>query len=263
MAFVLAPGCGDVEPEIPLVTTEASFLIGSISDSVATGAAHSCAIVGDGAVRCWGSNQFGQLGFASPATTTTPTLVSGISTAVAITAGDSHTCVLLSNRQIRCWGYNGSGQLGNGSTQSSSAPVAVSGISTAIEVSAGGEHTCALLLDGTARCWGRNNARQLGNLGSTTNSSVPVTVQQFTIPSSPPLSGITHIAAGGAHSCATLTGGGARCWGQNTYGALGVGNTGTINGIASVALAAGEQAIRVAAGKDHSCVALSSGGARC
>src|SRR3989442_1528336 len=151
--------------------------------TVVTGGYHTCALLGDGTMWCWGRNADGQLGdgTAGPqcAQTTgrcspTPVRVGGITSPAAITAGGYHTCV-------RVGGRNGGGQLGEGPPPSSPPPVRVGGITGAVAIAAGrgGLHTCALLADGSVKCWGAlgagNDVGQLGN-GSTTGSATPVTM---------------------------------------------------------------------------------------
>src|SRR5947209_8475172 len=193
--------------------------------AVDAGSFHICALLQDGTVRCWGANDFGQLGNGTsapvPGTPTTfnptPVTVSGITTAVAISAGGWHTCALLRDGTIQCWGQNTYGQLGDGSPITrpapgrSSTPVTVTGITTAIAIEAGIFHTCALLADGTLQCWGRNDEGRLGN-GTTADSSTPTIV-----------SGITPaaVAPGAEHACAILRDGTVRCWGDNNWGQLG------------------------------------------
>ena len=105
------------------------------------GNSHSCALLSDGTVRCWGYNGGGplgqlgggQLGDGTGNGSSTPVVVSGISTATRVDLGDVHSCAVLSDGTVRCWGRNEYGQLGNGSTTDSLTPVAVSGISTATQ----------------------------------------------------------------------------------------------------------------------------------
>ncbi|MEW6684124.1 MAG: S8 family serine peptidase [Nitrospirota bacterium] len=158
------------------VTTPVTVSGISSATAVAAGGGHTCARLSNSTVRCWGRNQYGQLGNGTMSDATTPVTVSGISTASAISGGGSHTCAILADSTVRCWGYNSFGQLGNGTTTNATTPVTVSGINTATGMSAGGHGTCSRLSDGTARCWGFNNYGQLGN-GTTTNSSIPVVVQ--------------------------------------------------------------------------------------
>ena len=146
-----------------------------LAKTIAAGNVHTCALIKDGTINCWGSNEFGALGNSSTTSSFVPVAVSGISNATAISAGYYHTCAVLTSGTVRCWGYNVQGQLGNATATDSSVPVTVSGITNATIVAAGDVHTCALLQDGTVQCWGWNQYGQLGN-GATGQSSVPVLV---------------------------------------------------------------------------------------
>ncbi|MBK7021936.1 MAG: hypothetical protein IPH38_20760 [Candidatus Microthrix sp.] len=169
----------------------------------------------DQSVRCWGSNAWGALGNGSSATDSkVPVMVSGISTATAISSGFAHTCATLTSGGVRCWGQNIDGQLGDGTTTDSTTPVAVSNITNATSVSGGYQHSCVRLADGGASCWGYNYAGLLGD-GTTTDSTTPVTVSS--------LGSATKMAAGQSQSCALLSTGQGRCWGYNGSGQLGNG----------------------------------------
>ena len=184
--------------------------------SIATGYLHSCALLSDGTVKCWGNNGNGELGDGTTTDRHTPVSVSGLTNAVAIATGEYHSCALLSNGSVKCWGKNDYGQLGDGTTTDRHTPVSVSGLTNAVAIATGCQHNCALLSDGTVKCWGRNNWGQLGD-GTTTDRHTPVSV-----------SGLTNavaIATGCVHSCALLSDGTVKCWGYNGYGQLGDGTT--------------------------------------
>ena len=93
--------------------------------AVAAGDSHTCALLANGAVSCWGQNNSGQLGDGTLTNRTTPATVSGLSGATAVTAGGYHTCALLGDGTVRCWGSNLFGQLGNGDPIYVTQPVVV------------------------------------------------------------------------------------------------------------------------------------------
>jgi alpha-tubulin suppressor-like RCC1 family protein len=182
-----------------------------------TGAYHTCAVLGDGTLKCWGRNGDGELGDGTWTTSSTPRPVNGLTGVAAVSGGGAHTCAVLSDGTVQCWGENEFGQLGDGTTTGSLIPVLVRGINSAVAVSAGWRHTCALLGDGSVQCWGQNDLGQLGD-GTTTNRTTPVPVSAVT--------GAVAVTAGWwHHSCALLGDGTVRCWGENEWGQLGNGTT--------------------------------------
>jgi hypothetical protein len=152
--------------------------------ALAGGADHTCAILDDGSVRCWGYNSNGQLGDGTNTDRNTPTALSSWPsgrTAVAITAGSYHTCAILDDGSVRCWGSNSDGQLGDGTTTDRNTPTTLSGWPsgrTAVAISAGYYHTCAILDDGSVRCWGYNSDGQLGD-GTTTSRNTPTALSSW------------------------------------------------------------------------------------
>jgi alpha-tubulin suppressor-like RCC1 family protein len=229
---------------------------------IAAGPQHGCAIDSGGAVHCWGLNSNGELGNGSHAPATEPAPVSGISSgASAVAAGGRHSCAVVTG-QVRCWGSNTVGQLGNNDTASSNTPVTVSGINNAVAVAAGSSHNCALTTTGGVLCWGANGRGQLGN-NSTTLSRVPVAVVGLG-------SGVAELALGFSHSCARLTSGALRCWGANSEGQLGNGESGSgvdqsvPNGVSGFgATNAASSAIALGAGDYHTCAVRPSGDLLC
>ena len=132
------------------------------------------------------------------------------------------------------------------------------------QISAGREHTCAVTNGGAVKCWGLNRDGQLGNgtlmTGSPTFVPRPVDVIGLT-------SGVSIVSAGGDHTCALTTIGGAKCWGQNDAGQLGNGTFTTIDppGIPTPVDVSGltSGVAKISGGSGHTCAVLTSGGAKC
>jgi alpha-tubulin suppressor-like RCC1 family protein len=234
--------------------------LSSAAVAIAAGYFHTCALLNNGYVYCWGDNLQGQIGSGASGSSLTPVVVNGFNLGVAIAAGGLHTCALKESGSVYCFGNNTQGELGNGSTTSSSTPVAASLASTATAITAGDYQTCALTAGRSLACWGNNARGQLGN-GTTTNESTPVTVSGLT-------SGITvlgttpTIASGQFHVCAQTSTAGAECWGYNEFGQLGNGTTtSSSTPVGVIGLSSGVAA--VGAGGSISCALTTAGGAQC
>ena len=185
---------------------------------IAAGGYHSCALMNDNEVKCWGDNSSGQLGNGGTESKVSPVTVSNLSDVDKIYAGNSHTCALTIGDRAKCWGWNTYGQVGNDSTSNVLTPVNVSNLdNNIIQIAPANTYTCAVTDGGKARCWGDNNYGQLG-IGTTTDSSVPVTVNGLS-------TGVNSISTYAGHTCALLEDNArVMCWGANTNGQLGNGN---------------------------------------
>ncbi len=190
----------------------------------ATGATHTCALIDDGTVSCWGSNGYGSLGTTTNNGTNTanptPTPVPGLTHATQLATGEFHTCALIDDGTATCWGNNHYGQLGtttnNGINTANPTPTPIAGLTHATQLTASSDGTCALIDDGTATCWGNN---RYGQLGTTTNNGTDTAN-----PTPTPVPGLTHatrLSSGYLHRCAGLDDGTATCWGSNADGELG------------------------------------------
>lgn len=250
--------------------------------AVATGSAHSCALVDGGRVMCWGDGARGQLGDGAASKDykrAVPAFVQGISGATILRAGGDVTCVVVSGGAVHCWGEGAFGQLGNGVAKDgyfSAVPVMASGLSGVVDLSVTGTNACALSSDGAIRCWGRNASEAW--LGFTSEDCGPYNVPTSDGPSKlisypceakprlvPGAKDAVGVVSGGAHNCLRAKGGGARCWGSDQFGQLGDGTYGPTAFQADPASVSGISDVQLLAlGASHTCaIAGSQGGVRC
>jgi len=237
-------------------------VLGLQSGVIATssGWVSSCALSASGLVKCWGGNDYGQLGNGTTSASTTPTGVSGLTNIQAISVGTHHACALTTAGGLQCWGRNDSGQLGNGTSGGiSTTPVDVFGLGSGVAaVAAAANHTCALTTGGAVKCWGANGTGNLGD-GTLVSSSTPVDVGGLS-------SGASAISAGGSSSCALITSGAVKCWGMDEFGQIGDGSTGAAGCSCrtpplNVIGLSGATAVSV--GDGHACVVTLSGSVSC
>lgn len=231
------------------------FFIEPMPRNISGTGSHTCALIDDGAIECWGSNSHGQLGAGLPIgmNASSPVGVVGISGATLLSAGPFHTCTVVDDRTVKCWGRNDYGQLGNAKKDDSPVPVEVKGIKDAVAVAVGAFHSCALLNVGAVECWGSNEYSQLGD-HTFPYREVPVRVTA--------LSGVIAITAGGGHNCAIRGDRTVYCWGWNSQGQLGIGSNEDIVSTPAQVLGL-EYPLEVSAGDLHTCGIVDAGGAYC
>ena len=110
--------------ETPGSAGPVNFGTGRTAVAITAGDLHTCAILDDATVRCWGLGDDGQLGYGNTATIGDNETPGGVlpvdlgagRSARAISAGFNHTCALLDDGSVRCWGAPGNGQLGYGNS---------------------------------------------------------------------------------------------------------------------------------------------------
>jgi alpha-tubulin suppressor-like RCC1 family protein len=218
---------------------------------------HTCALKTNGGMMCWGGGTLGQLGNNSTNNRYTPVNVYGLTSGVsAIAAGFYHTCALMTTTGgVKCWGHNGFGQLGT-AINTPSVPVDVTGLTSGVSaIAAGFYHTCALMTaTGGVKCWGYNLFGQLGN-NSYADSPTPVDVSNLS-------SGVSAIAAGDFYTCALLTIGGMKCWGDNNSGQFGNNST-PVSPIPVPASSLTSAVSAFATGGMHTCALTTTGGVLC
>lgn len=253
--------------------------------SVVAGYNHSCIRYSDMSVKCWGNNNYGQLGVGD--TVNYGTSAEDIERlswtrlaqqTIALGAGESHTCAVNQDGNVSCWGNNAYGQLGIGSSVASKgkalSELAPSYVSlgtgrTALSVAVGSNFTCTILDNGKVKCWGNNDYGQLG-LGDKINRGLNSSEMGDNLGYVDLGPGRTAVAlsAGGYHVCAILDTNSVKCWGRNFYGQLGLGdtnnrgdNSGEMGGsLPTVNVGGGITIRQIAAAHEHTCVILVPGG---
>ena len=240
---------GDGSLNDSLTPVRATLPTGRKATRLSLGGHHSCALLDDGSLACWGQNTYGQLGDGTTNGSTTPLAIDlgdGMS-AKAITAGLEHTCAILNDDSLVCWGLNGEGQLGDKTliNRNSPTPVDLPEGRSAKEIHTRNHHTCAILDDDSLYCWGRNDSGQLGN-GNTTDTPIPTLVDFGEAK-------VQKIAIGGDFSCAQVGNYSLRCWGQNSFGQLGNGTTTDTSSPTSVSFPPGRKILSLQAGQYHTC----------
>ena len=282
---------GDEPGDMGLALAYVDLAGGSVV-SVRGGESHSCALLSDGRVKCWGANRYGTLGQGdtrrrdgrpSLMGTNLPYVDLGTGrTAMALSVGANHSCVVLDTGAVKCWGLNSEGQLGLGDTESrgdssgemgDALPFVDLGVGrTAVAVSAGHLHTCAVLDDNSVKCWGANRWGQLGLGAHGNRGAMPGEMGDALPPVALGTGRTATSAVAGVHNtCALLDDGSTKCWGTNGFGQLGQGDT-VFRGksptdlgdnLAPIDFGTGRRAISLGMGDQHVCALLDNGAVKC
>jgi len=237
---------GDQPGEMGAALPAVDLGAGRTAKSVALGLFHTCAILDNNSVKCFGRNDFGQLGLGDTnhrgdqpgeLGAALPAVDLGAGrTALQLALGTLHTCAVLDDGSVKCWGYGSNGQLGQGdpgdrgfapNQMGASLPAIDLGPGrTATLLAAGNGHTCAVLDNGSVKCWGFAAYGQLG-LGDTQNRGDGAQEMGANLPALDLGAGrvAREIGAGDGHTCARLDDGSVKCWGRNFEGQLGLGDT--------------------------------------
>jgi alpha-tubulin suppressor-like RCC1 family protein len=201
-------------------------------EQVALGREHSCVLLSNGDVRCWGGNSVGQLGLGNRISRGDNESISNAGSiqfpvgfkVKQMTAGAGHNCALSEDGKVICWGSNSSGQLGqddgkflgDDETLVGVSPIRFPADFKVKQIAAGAFHTCALSETEKVMCWGNNFFGQLG-LGNNIDTNAPSIAVDIA-----PVKTIA-VGSGASHTCAILISGGVKCWGSNFSGELGLG----------------------------------------
>ncbi|HEU4582107.1 MAG TPA: hypothetical protein VFS67_27815 [Polyangiaceae bacterium] len=217
----------------------AAPLRGAPVQALALGSQYSCALLSGGAVKCWGSDEYGVLGRDGPRQDVAdPSSIEPIDfgtsrRVVHISAGWHHACVLFDDGKARCWGHNDRGQLGRqsrddyGDDPDESLSIEEDlPLDHILDISAGVSNTCVIRAPeaasvGDVHCWGSDTNGGIGDANSGDfGDDEPLTALRPV-----PLDGerARSVVAGDSLGCALLERGDVRCWGNNSWGTLGTG----------------------------------------
>lgn len=244
-------------------------LSGKTVTQIAAGGAHTCALLSDGSVACWGWNISGQLGNGNTNDSSTPLAVTGGAltgkTVVQIAAGGNRTCALIDDGSVACWGFlfnNGTSEHLPENFQLTPSLITSGALNgaTVAQIAVAESHFCALLTIGNVACWGDNYFGQIGD-GTTSDVELPFLVTSGLLESS----SVVQIAVTYSHTCALLTDERMACWGGNYWGQLGDGsntNRSTPTEVSGGAIN-GESITQIAVGNAHSCALLANGALTC
>lgn len=220
----------------------------------------NCIRFTSGAVKCWGDNLYGQLGLGDRTTRgnngTTGTLYNEslignenllIDLGTSITAEKiyggpgEHFCAKTSSTTAKCWGRNDQGQLGQDDTNHRGDDANEMGDNlddiliptdhTIEHMSLGVAHTCVHLEETATKtqkifCFGDGDSigsRQANNIGDDVGEMAGLSGVAFGSDFE-----VQKIHSEGAHTCAQSTNNKIKCFGKNSYGQLGTGDTETI-----------------------------------
>jgi alpha-tubulin suppressor-like RCC1 family protein len=228
---------------------------------LALGRSSGCAVLANGGVSCWGTNEFGQLGTGQVDDNLhVPAAVPGLSDVVSVAMQRDFACALTGAGNVKCWGSNGGSWLGDGTTSDHFTPVLVQGpnagqtLAGAKALSVGLAHSCVVTGRGDVLCWGANSSGQLG-----TNDTLRRAIA--TLIYNPASTRFVDVAVGSAHTCALASDGTVWCWGGNQVNQLNSGNGLPSYKPVQVGGIAGARSL--SAGGDHSCVVRADGTVKC
>lgn len=240
-------GTGDSNPYSSFVSV-GTFMTDAYK--VAAGSDFTCYIDSLRQIHCAGGNLSGQLGqgtISAPISSFNQVSLNDVSD---VTAGVAHVCAL-TNGNLYCWGANQYGQVGldpGSGTQITTPQLVLTDVNY---VSAGDYHTCATQ-PGAMKCWGKNDNGQLG-LGYTS-------LFEFTPTDISGMTAVDDMALAANHTCVRESSGDVRCWGANTFGQVGTGDSTSIYDLPQIVTS---NAGRVWAGANTTCVKTNSGFKTC
>ncbi len=241
-------------------TASVVFPAGRTPKTVSVSGNHTCVILDDASLWCWGYNAYGALGLGNNTHTSGPTAAVNLGpgrTAKAVQTSGGGTCAILDDDTLKCWGQNGYGQHGFGDGVDTNAPGPIANFGpgrTVKMVAMGGYDTCAILDDASLRCWGNNGLGQCG-VGNTAYVPAPTVVNLG--------AGRTakSISMNGFVACAILDDDTMKCWGAP--GTVGNGSNVPYNAPGPVIDFGPGRTVRFMTAMNHSCAVLDNFTVKC
>jgi len=178
---------------------------------------------------------------ATPTTTVAPRIGSRY-----LSLGNQHSCLTTTQGTVKCWGRSTPPKVGIWPPFDFTSNV--------VQTASGETHVCFLLTTGTVKCSGSSNSHGQLGIGNTSSSAEPTEVIGLT--------GVTHITAYHDNTCALLSSGSVKCWGENSYGQLGDGTT-TDRSVPTQVTGLTSDVVQISTSIDNSCAVLSSGSVKC
>ena len=267
---------GEMGDALPVVSL--GLASGVSVTGIVAGDAHTCVLMSNGGVKCWGSGANGRLGSGDEnsrgdqpgemGAVLAPVDLGTGRTAKALSAGGSHTCAIRDTNDVVCWGVGGEGQLGTsarldvgdaaGEMGDSLTPVALGTGRTATALSAGSAHTCAVLDDATTKCWGSGASGRLGSGDTVSRGDQPGELGDTLSPIALGTGRTARaVVASVAHTCVVLDTFALKCFGLGTAGRLGSGGTSTLG---DAAAEMGDNLLAVNLGTDRRVLSLTEPG---
>jgi len=226
------------------------------AESISAGGDHTCALMTDRTVQCWGDNADGAVGNPNYGTIQATPGAVGLNNVLSISAGSGHTCAVTGSSNAWCWGAGSNGQLGDGNGVRSATPVEVryggGALAFLAEVVARYAYSCGLQGAGTVYCWGWNGYDSVGDADTTSAALVGHGL------ASPTWSSLGPSSNHGVHTCAVEDDGKVMCWGANDQGQLGIATT-TPKELPSAYVSGLSDAVQVSVGAQDSCALRATG----
>jgi hypothetical protein len=221
-------GDGLVNGDADALTPREVTALGDQVAQLSVGFEHTCTLMKNGSVYCWGHNAYGEIGDGTSqeikledGIKPTPVAVTALGTDVAyVSAGGFYTCIIKkSDKSLWCWGDNTEGHLSTGDTVNRAVPTISAGAGPWLHVDTGVAHGCGVKTNGSVWCWGRDRHGQLGTTHPTTEicpgigqmcAHTPQAVEGLS-------SGAKWVSVKDHGACALLSNGDLKCWGAGNF----------------------------------------------